>query len=88
MVPRPSEQEHVLRNAARYVVRTAGARCLKGLVGRLDTEDAHCLLETPLNDGALGARNVHQGVHQWARAPTRGRSAASPSLTNSSCQTL
>ena len=32
MVFRPCEQKHVLRNAARYVVRAVGERCLKGFV--------------------------------------------------------
>jgi len=31
----------------------------------------HRLLETPLNAGAFGARNVHQGVHQCARVLKR-----------------
>jgi hypothetical protein len=58
------EQEHVLRNAARHVVRLIRVRCLKGFVKRPHTEDAHSLLDAPLNDGAFAARNVHRGVKE------------------------
>ena len=64
MVFRPCEQQHILDNAARQIVRSVSASCLKCFVRRLHTENVHRLLDAPLNDGAVGARNIHQGFRE------------------------